>query len=510
MLALMLAAGGVFEHSFEASRDYAAPLHEVRAEATFRCADGAHKVFLFWDGGRTWKLRFSPSVPGVCQFTIASSDAGLDGRSGKLKVTKARGGAQPVRLSASRLSFTTLDGKPWFWLGDTAWNGALLSTREEWDEYLAARARQRFTAVQFVMTQWRAGRRDEAGRTAFSVDGGTVRVDPAFFRRMDERVAAVNRHGLIAAPVLLWALTSRDKESPGESLDPGQVILLARYMVARYNAYAVCWLLGGDGDYRAAQADKWKRIGRGAFPEGFDRRPVTLHPRGMQDPWPGLAAEPWLDFFMYQSGHGDSPAKWRWAATQGMATGWKLAPPHPVIDGEINYEGHIAYQSKRVIEPAAVRRAAYYSLLSGATAGVTYGAHGIWFWSRKPEVPLDHPSTGVALPWRECLRYEGAAQMKILRDLFDRFAWWKLRPDRALLAEDADAADFSDHVMASRATDGSFAVLYTPTARTLRLNTAGFRRAVWLNPRDGVRRPAPLAATMTPPGPGDWLLLLTR
>jgi len=39
-------------------------------------------------------------------------------------------------------------------------------------------------------------------------------------------------------------------------------------------------------------------------------------------------------------------------------------------------------------------------------------------------------------------------------------------------------------------------------------------RAAWVDPASGARRPVPMAATFTPPGPnaagdGDWLLLLT-
>jgi hypothetical protein len=99
-----------------------------------------------------------------------------------------------------------------------------------------------------------------------------------------------------------------------------------------------------------------------------------------------------------------------------------------------------------------VRRAAYYSLLAGPPAGVSYCAHGIWFWSRKAEVPLDHPRRGVADPWSACLNYPGAQQMKVLRSIFDSIEWWRLRPDRSLLKEDVyDAATFQDYIMSAMA-----------------------------------------------------------
>lgn len=531
-LALLAAAGlgaaevrryGVFETSFTAQRDHS-DLLTLEVTVEFSGPEGAReRVPAFWDGGRLWRVRFSPEQTGLWKYrTICSdpSDAGLHGQSGAFRVLPAGGPNDLARRGAPRLSlnrryFVHADGKPWFWLGDTAWNGALLATDQEWSRYLKDRAAKGFTLIQLVLTQWRAGRRDELGQTAFT-GTDSIEIHPAFFQRMDRRIRAVNEHGLVAACVLLWALTSKDQESPGEVLPEHQAILLARYMVARYGAYAVVWLLGGDGDYRREKAERWKTIGRAVFPEGRARRPVTLHPRGMQDPWADLRGEPWLDFLMYQSGHGNNPKKWEWNATEGCAAGWKLEPPRPVVDGEINYEGHLDYHTKQPIGEAHVRRAAYYSLLAGPPAGVTYGAHGIWAWARKPEVPLDHPRSGVAQPWQECLDYPGARQMGVLRKVFDSLEWWKLRPDRSLLAEDPRDPDFSPYIMPARSETGEFALIYLPANPETKLNLSAFRRGVratWLDPRTGRRlargRLRPLAPViLNTPGEGDWLLLL--
>ena len=514
LLALLLstpAAGadvfryGRFEQSFTSSKDVPNPLaEEVKVEFT---SPGGQRqeVLAFWDGGRRWKVRFSPEQAGTWKYE------GF-GQSGQFRVSEYKGRNPLYRRGAPRLSknrryFVQADGTPWFWLADTAWNGALLSTREEWEKYLADRSAKKFTAIQFVTTQWRAGRQDERGQVAFT---GTDRIEInlAFFERMDQKIQAINEHGLVAAPVLLWALTSKDRESPGEGLPDDQAILLARYMVSRYDAHGVVWLLGGDGDYRGARAERWKTVGRAVFADTRPHRLVTMHPRGMQSPWPEYRDEPWVGFFMYQSGHGNDPRKWRWNATQGGAADWKLAPARPVVDGEINYEGHLDYQTQKPIAEAQVRRAAYYSLLGAPPAGVTYGAHGIWPWIRTPSVPLDHPRTGVAQPWFECLDYPGARQMKALREIFDSVAWWKLRPDRALLAEDSDDPEFRNHIMAALSETGDFALLYLPANDAVKLNPGKFRKAVWLDPRTGQRQPAAVQPEMKTPGSGDWVLLL--
>ncbi|MBM3748977.1 MAG: DUF4038 domain-containing protein, partial [Acidobacteria bacterium] len=195
---------GRFEAAFTASKDYANPLtEEVKVEFT---GPGGRReeVLAFWDGGRTWKARFSPEQTGTWRYRCVPadpSDTGLS-RSGSFQVTAYRGKNELYRRGAPRLApnrrhFALADGTPWFWLADTAWNGALLSTREEWEKYLADRKAKGFSAIQFVMTQWRAGRQDEAGRVAFTgLD--RVAVVPEFFQRMDERLAAINDHGLAA------------------------------------------------------------------------------------------------------------------------------------------------------------------------------------------------------------------------------------------------------------------------------------------------------------------------
>lgn len=503
MLALLLAAAltpaGYFEDEITAARAVDPVSELVRVE--FRHEGGEiYATGAFWAGGARWRVRFAPPKAGTYRYKWS----GVSEQEGTFRARRAAPG---VQLARDRRTFVDEKGAPWFWLADTAWNGALLATDAEWETYLKRRKEQRFTAVQFVMTQWRAGRADEDGRVAFRVQDGKLALTPEFFDRMDRRFEELARHGLAAVPVMLWALTSRDKESPGETLSPEMAGLLARYINFRYGAHNVLWFLGGDGDYRGEQAERWRAIARVAFPAGFMKRPVSLHPRGMQDPWPGLKDETWLDYLTYQSGHGTGTAKWKWMALEGPARGWKLEPPRPVIDAEPNYEGHMSYQ-KKLIDEGDVRRAAYYSLLAGPTAGITYGAHGVWFWSRKREVPLDHANSGEADPWAVCLDYAGAKQMKLMRDLFDRVEWWRLRPDRSLLAEDRTAEDYSDYVAAARQDNGKAALLYLPEARRVVKVSAGWAKAEWLDPRTGRMHAARVQEEMKPPGTGDWLLLL--
>ncbi len=517
---------GRFEAAFTASRDLADPL-DLNVVVDFSGPGNTLvRVPAFWDGSRTWKVRFSPEKTGAWSYRVQTSDAGesgLQGKTGRFQVKPYRGKNQLFLHGAPRVApgghhFMHADGRPWFWLACTGWNSALLSTDEEWQRYLSDRQSKRYSAIQFVMAApWRAGRKDENGRVAFTMTD-RLRVDPEYFQRMDRRMDALNGKELVGVAVMLWALTSRDNESPGASLSAPNAIRLARYMAARYGAHHMIWLLGGDGSYdRAGVPERWKQIGRGTFPQDEFRRPVSLHPGGMRDVWPLFKDEPWLDFYNYQTGHGSDQHKWEWNATKGTASGWKLTPAKPVVDTEPNYEGHLSYRENKRIDAAAVRRAVWYSLLAAPPAGVTYGAHGIWPWMRAAAVPLDHPNSGVAEPWFEALNYPGSKQMTIVRNTLESLPWWRLEPNRFLLASEPDQVDWLAYPMPASTSDGKFALLYLPDNPLLDLNLSSFgnAKATWIDPRTGARTGAgslkgAARITVRTPGAGDWLLVLRK
>ncbi|MBE3134670.1 MAG: DUF4038 domain-containing protein, partial [Acidobacteria bacterium] len=499
-----------------ASGDYENPLAQVNLAVEFVSPSGKrHAAAGFWDGGRTWRVRFCPGETG--QWTWQSrckEDKGLGGRTGEFTCAALRRdnplfmhGA--VRVSENRWYLAHADGTPWFWLSDTAWNGALLSTEAEWEKYLADRAAKGFTAVQFVTTQWRTAPTDEAGQAAYT-GKEPIAVNPAFYQRMDKRFDALNERGLVAAPVLAWAVGN--ELDPGTSLPEDQLLALVRYQVARYGAHHVVWILGGDGNYRGERAEKWKRIGRAVF-GGRPSQAVTMHMNGQGWYVSEFREEPWFGFVGYQSGHGDSDKSLEWLVRGPPAADWKTEPHHPVINLEPNYEGHRAYQSKQPITAFMVRRAAWWSLLVSPTAGVTYGCHGVWSWQKEAGVPRAHPNTGAAPAWHEAIALPGSTDMKRLKDFFASVQWQRLRPAQDRVVKQPGGADPKKFVAAARADDGSFAVAYLPAGGTVELRTDGLKGAAaarWYDPREGKWSEAGAvalpAAKFSAPSGDDWVL----
>ena len=301
---------------------------------------------------------------------------------------------------------------------------------------------------------------------------------------------------------MLWTLTETD---PGQTLSEAAAIRLARYQAARWGAYQVVWLLGGDGCYeRDGLSDKFKSIGRATFGDRHDRL-VTLHPCGVL--WTGddFRDEPWFDFIGYQSGHGDSDDNVRWLNQGPPARQWADEPVLPVINLEPNYEGHPSYHLKQNFDDYHVRRAAYWSLLVSPTAGVTYGNNEIWLWSADPAPAENHPNIGMVQPWYDGLDTSGINGMAVLRTFFDQVRWQELEPAPELVRNQADDPN---HYMAAACTaDGAQTVVYLPAGGTVEwTNSGGHSR--WFDPRTGAWSAAEGDDVYTAPDVQDWLLVI--
>jgi hypothetical protein len=504
----------VFEASAESAQASADPFWEREVSCAFTAPSGArHTVDAFWDGGQVWRARYAPGEVGVWQWAFRSADGDerLRTHSGAFRCTPYEGenplyAHGPIEVSAEGHRFQHADGEPFFWLGDTAWNGVLRASEGDWARYLSARRRQRFTAIQFVSTQWRGCTALLEGDLAFS---GTdqIAIEPAFFQRLDPKVAAINAHGLVAAPVLLWALWESD---PGQILSERAAIRLARYLVARWGAYQVIWFLGGDGRYKDERAARWRRIGRAVFAAQHERL-VTMHPCGQSWVGPEFREEPWFDFIGYQSGHGSSDDHLRWLVSGPPAQAWGNAPVLPVVNLEPNYEAHPSYHIARQFTDREVRRAAYWSLFVSPPAGVSYGHNAIWVWASGVEVPEGHERIGPVQPWEQGLEPAGVRSMTVLRALLDSLPWTELRPLPDLLCRQPGDADPALTCAAAATADRRVAVVYVPVGGALSLDLSlvpGARAARWFDPRLGTWRAAALASAMVAPDDGDWVLVV--
>ncbi|MDP8245107.1 MAG: DUF4038 domain-containing protein [Candidatus Hinthialibacter antarcticus] len=509
---------GRFETNFSAEKTVSNPIQEIRLEVDFTAPDGSIQTRLgFWDGEKTWKVRFSPTQTGEWKYStrcVKGSDKGLNNQSGKFTCT-AYSGENPLyqhgelQLSKNRRYIQYADETPYFFLADTVWNGPLFSDIAGWVKFLTLRQQQNFNAIQFVTTQWRAAEGDANGNPAFS-GVEKISINEKFYQRMDDYFDAINQHGMVAVPVLLWAING--KQNPGNFLPEDQRILLAEYQVARYGAHQTIWFLAGDGEYRKEKAGPWRRIGRAVFGDNHHRL-ATMHPAGSHWVADEFRNEKWFSFLGYQSGHGDSDGNYKWTFAGPASKEWKNQPPRPIINIEPNYEGILAYQSKKPHPALHVRRASYWSLLCAPPAGITYGAHGIWGWHFERGPAIGHNGNGDGDPWHIAMNLPGANHMAHLYDFFTSINWWELHPDQSLVANQQQAA--KDFIVAARSKQGDLAVLYAPGGGAIRVNAASLKlpmQAKWFNPRSGSwTDEGPVKEKVqhfTAPNNEDWILYL--
>ncbi len=507
---------------FTSSIDYENALQEVRFfEITFTSPTGQKKAINgFWDGGRTWKARFMPWETGTWTYQTACSDtknSGLNDITGNFICKSGNAGHDiytrgPVINPPGTFFLTHSDGTPFFWLACTAWNGALKSTDKEWDEYLGHRVANHYTAIQFVTTQWRGCDRSSEGLVAFE-GSGRIKINPEFFRLIDKKIDRINDYGLIAAPVVLWALQSgAGRElSPGYYLPDDQAILLAKYIMARYGANHVVWFLGGDGNYTGTFEQRWKTIGR-ALSDGKQQGIVAQHPQGRS--WIGelYRDEPWLDIVGYQSSHSNAEATVNWITKGPMNQMWSRLPARPLINLEPNYE-----EIRTTITDRDVRNASWWSLFATPIAGISYGANGIWPWLQPGEKILNHSDAPWTSPWRPAIDLPGSIQMGYLAQFIRQFEWWTLYPSPELLVKQPGDEQFNHFVSLVKSIDNKTILGYLPVKLTLEIRkpvNAGYS-VRWFDPvrnvySGGTAKDKGETLVVTSPNDSDMLLILTR
>ena len=509
-----------FELTFQSGINYENPIQDGRTfQVIYISPTGRNRTINgFWDGGENWKARFMPDETGTWSFETRFSDTkndGLNGRKGSFTCISGKNVQEfykhgQIIHPAGQYHLTYSDGAPFFYLACTAWNGALRSTDSEWDQYLKQRAENNYSVIQFVTTQWRGCDKNSAGQVAF--DGsGRIRINPEFFKLMDKKIERINEFGLVAAPVILWTLqTGAGRElSPGYYLPDDQAILLAKYIVARYGANHVIWILGGDGNYLGSNEQRWKTIGRGVF-DGTQQGVVAQHPQGHS--WIGevYKEEKWLDIIGYQSSHSNAAGTVDWINKGPMSKEWANLPARPLINLEPNYE-QIGFR----ITDRDVRNAVYWSLFATPIAGVTYGANGIWPWLRPGEQILNHSDAPGTSPWYQSIYFPGSIQMGYLATFIKQFEWWNLFPANQLLKEQPGDKVFNQFVSVVRSPDNKTILAYIPTKMTVNIRKPLqiTYSARWFNPAtnkytDGTVDDNGQLITVTSPEEADLLLIL--
>jgi hypothetical protein len=442
-------------------------------------------------------------------------------------------------LTGARLSVSVdhrsleLSGRPFFYLGDTAWTLFKRLDRDEVELYLSNRAAKGFTVIQAYVVRG-LEMRNRAGELPL-VDHDPGRPNEGFFANVDHVVRRANEHGLVMGMVATLGehVTHRPESihyAPGEQVfTVDNARRFGEIMGRRYRDAALFWLLGGDRGPAPDDLAIWDAMAYG-FKEGSQgEHLVSWHDGGGHSSSEMFHGRDWLDFNTVQSIHRSADPNYRL-----IAIDYSLAPVKPTLDMESRYEGHpdLRIQSQREvfgtdqepvarIDPFQVREAAYWAVFAGA-AGHGYGHNDLWQFHDpargETQAEYSHPYIKPSNAWQVSMDAHGAFGVGYLRRLMEARPWYLAEPYPAIIT--AAPNDGEDRASALRARDGSFALVHltwgSPVTVDLELLTPATVRCSWWDPRTGTgrafeERPGAGQATFVPPTSGegvDWVLVL--
>ena len=376
------------------------------------------------------------------------------------------------------------DGKPFFWLGDTAWELFHRLDREEADRYLKRRSEQGFTVVQAVVLAELDGLRvpNPYGHLPL------VKEDPSkpnekYFEHVDYIVSKAESYGITIAMLPTWGdKVFKDTWGKGpEIFTPANATSYATWLAKRYaDRKNIIWILGGDRNPRnEADIAIWRAMGTAIKKVTSGKALISYHPQPVQH---GSAEwfhnEPWLDFNMFQTGHCRDTDVYN-----KIAGVYNKTPTKPVLDGEPIYEDHpVCFNVKDLGTSNAfdIRKAAYLNLFAGAF-GHTYGCHDIWqMYSPKVE-----GVNGPHMPWYEAVELPGANQLIHLKNLVTRRNFAEREPDQSVIIENNLSP--AERIQATRGKD--YILVYASTGKEFTMNLGKLKgeklTTYWYRPTNG-------------------------
>jgi hypothetical protein len=385
----------------------------------------------FWDGNSSWKARFAPNEEGRWLWKSHADplDDGLHHRQGSFIAVK-NDSENPfyrhgfISLHSNQRAFAHADGKPFFWLGDTAWSIPATADELEIKKYLEIRSLQGFNLVQMnSLPQHDSSQK--AYRQPFHIENGSWNLDRPqvdYFQILDLYLEQCTDAGILPALVVLWfdyvPETNLWWELKKKAVFSAvQAARYARYLTARTNAFGTIYIISGDSDFETTQSMAVYDAAAQAVRENNPyKTPLTAHINGeINTPQP-LNQREWLDFHMYQSGHAATSLQ---RASDCASHAFNLYPVRPVLNSEPMYDHRYYLEpGKKIPTRSLLRRIYWTSWFSGATAGLTYGAHGVWSWDRQPISP----------DWKTLLSLDSAGDAIRFKTFLEALPWWSFKP----------------------------------------------------------------------------------
>lgn len=382
-----------------------------------------------------------------------------------------------ITIGENRISFEK-DGKPFFYFADTMWSAFTNVTDQEWGYYLKKRAEQGFNVLQMnILPQWDRCWVPSAYAPFPSKDGNRFDyaggfVQEYFDHARDFCKKAVEK-GFVPALVVLWSNyvpgTWASKANPHNMIPEELIVPYCKKVAETFDEFEPIYIISGDTDLESEESIRYYETALAEMKRLSPDTLKTAHIKGRYTYLTEGLAEG-LDFYVFQSGHNNGYPEKPYSMPQEFREKYPLKP---LINAEPCYE-QISYSGGMYgrFDTHAIRRAAWMSVLSGANAGIAYGAHGVWNW-QKTGMPFN-PNVGEgfdeAKVWEEALNFPGAWDYSYLKYLLEELDVSTLQPDTRVISRTSD-------IRMATSGDGRISLVYIPhnTKVCIQENLSGAR-----------------------------------
>jgi hypothetical protein len=387
--------------------------------------------------------------------------------------------------------------------------------------YLETRARQGFNVVQTVALAELDGLNtpNKYGETPLH-NNDPSSPNEQYFTHVDFVINKAKELGIYIALLPTWGdKLFKDTWGTGpEVFNSENAYDFGIWLGKRYSdSENIIWIIGGDRNPRTDSDDVhvWNALANGVTDGvgGEDKALISFHPQpqeiGGSSTW--FHNETWLDFNMHQTGHCANRGTYK-----NILHDYSLVPAKPVIDGEPLYEDHPnCFNAKDLGHsvPEDIRRVMYWNVFAGAF-GQTYGCHDVWQMYTNDMQGINSPLR----PWPVALELPMANQIKHLKNLFLSRPFFSRIPDQSIIT--ATQEDNADYVIATRDTEGTYAMVYFPTGKAITLDLSMMEakdlNIYWFDPRTGnaysggqLKRSKMVQVNPPTSGKGhDWVLVI--
>ena len=477
------------------------------------------------------------SIFACTDYIFAADDNGSAERLA-VQVAASKRPVYPLKASSNNRYLVDQNNVPFLMIGDAPQTLIANLSRSEAAEYISNRSRYGINTLWInLLCNYSDGCNKDAttfdGLAPFSSVGDLSAPNPAYFQRADEMINLAAEHNML---VLLDPIETSSWLGVLRANGLDKAFAFGQWLGNRYKNFPnIVWMHGND-------FQSWQTVTDDALVQAVARGIRNtdknhIHTVELNYLTSGSLDDPsWSPLIELNAAYTYFPTYAR-VLTEYNRTDFK-----PVFLVEANYE----FEHNPCTDGGSannLRRQAYWAMLSGAT-GQIYGSAYTWRLEKGWETKLDSP---------------GAIQLGYLKDLFASRNWNDLIPDQthslmtsgyhSLAGSIGKFADYvgkdcsgvgrifaslkertgfgsiatNTYATAARTPDGSLAIAYLPSIRTITVDMSklsGPTEARWYDPTNGRYlevQGSPFANVgskqFTPPGnngagDGDWILVL--